>query len=90
LLVAYLLVGLSSVVFASYYTGQLVLQHRTANVVLIGAAGALLLGILLLIPVLNILVFVAMVLGGVGMIVMHLRYQFSKQPYRVMAKKHAR
>lgn len=84
LLVVYALGGLFSTVFSSYYVGQLVMQKRAKNAVLVGALGALLLGIALAIPILGILVFIVMVLVGIGMPLMHLRYQFTKHPYTIV------
>lgn len=84
LLVAYVLIGLASFVFASYYTGLTVLRKRATNAIVVAAVGALVLGILLMIPVLNVLVFIAAVLVGIGMPIMHLRYQFSKRPYQIV------
>lgn len=85
LLVAYVLVLIAAFVFASYYTGTLVLQKRAKNAVLVAAVGALVLGILLNIPILQILVFIAALLCGVGMQILHVKYQFSKQPYKIVS-----
>lgn len=85
LLLVWLLAITASGIFASYYVGTLVLQKRATNAILVALAGSAVLGILLLVPFVNVLVFILMVCVGVGMQIMHLKYQFSKDPYKITA-----
>lgn len=83
LFLVWLLAMIASSVFFSYYIGTLVLQKRANNAVLVVLTGAVILSLMLLIPFINALVFVIMLFIGVGMQIMHLRYQFSKDPYTI-------
>ncbi len=85
MLITWLLAIVSSGVFASYYVGTLVLQKRATNALLVALVGSAVLGVLLIVPFINVLVFIAMICVGVGMQVAHLKYQFSKQPYTITA-----
>lgn len=85
LIPAYILVLMTSVAFVSYYVGALVLKKRSTNAVAVGAVGAAVLGVLYLVPILNVLLVVATILVGAGMQVVHLKYQFSKKPYKIVS-----
>lgn len=83
MLVAWCLFVALSATFFAYYVGMTVLRKRATNALLVALAGAAVLGVALAIPVLNVLVFLAMLFVGVGLQVMHLRHQFSKKPYTI-------
>ncbi len=83
-LLVWLLLMVTAVVFAAYYVGTLVLQKRATHALLVGAVGALVVSILMLIPFINVIVFMLMLFIGVGMQIMHLKYQFSKDPYSIV------
>jgi cytoskeletal protein CcmA (bactofilin family) len=83
LMVAWLFALIASVVFVSYYVGSLILRKRATNAVLVAVVGALALSIAMLIPFINALVVIVTVFTGVGMQVAHLKYQFSKDPYKI-------
>lgn len=85
LLVVWSLVMLLASVFSAYYIGTLVLRKRARNAIVVAAIGALILGVVLLIPVLNAFVAIVSLCVGIGMQVMYLRHQFSKHPYRITA-----
>ncbi len=85
LLLAWVLSMFVAFVLASYYVGGLILQKRATNAVLVGLTGALALGLALIIPLLNVLAALAALFVGTGMMLMHLRYQFSKRPYHIKA-----
>lgn len=85
LLLVWLLAMIASSVFFSYYIGTLALQKRATNALLVALTGSAILSIALLVPFINALVFVVMLFVGVGMQVMHLRHQFSKDPYTIAA-----
>lgn len=85
LMLVWLLAIISSGIFASYYVGTLVLQKRATNAVLVALAGSVVLAVLLLIPFINVLAFILMVCIGAGMQIMHIRHQFSKNPYTITA-----
>ncbi len=84
LLFVWILLALMSSVFVAYYVGTLVLRKRATHALLVGAVGAVVLSIVLLIPFINVIVFMLMLFVGVGMQVMHLKYQFSKNPYSIV------
>ena len=77
-----LFIFLSSVFFA-YYVGTLVLKKRARNALVVAMVGALIVGIALFIPVLNILVFMIALCVGIGMQLLHIQNQFSKHPYKI-------
>jgi hypothetical protein len=84
LMLAYGLVLVCSVVFASYYLGTLALQKRATNALLVGVVGAAILGVLFTIPFINIFAVMVSVIVGAGMQVLHIKYQFSKDPYKIV------
>lgn len=83
LFLAWLLLITMSFAFTSYYVGSLVLQKRGTNALLVALAGGAVIGMLTVIPFLNALVVIGAVTIGVGMQVMHIKYQFSKDPYKI-------
>jgi cytoskeletal protein CcmA (bactofilin family) len=83
LMMIWLLAMLVSGVFASYYVGSLVLRKRATNAVVVALVGSLALSVAMLIPFINVLVFIAMLFTGVGMQVAYIRHQFSKDPYTI-------
>lgn len=83
LLLAWLLMLLLSGVFVSYYVGSLVLKKRGRNALLIVLVGALLVAMVTMIPVIGMVMFIATVCTGMGMQLMHLKYQFGKKPYTI-------
>lgn len=84
MIIAWLLMIMLALVFASYYLGSTLLQGRASNALVVGAFGSLVLAVLLIIPVANILVGIVAVCAGVGMQAMHVRYQFSEKPYTIV------
>lgn len=85
LLLVWLLALVGSMVFASYYIGTLALQKRATNALLVALVGSAILGVLSVIPFVNVLAIILAVCIGVGMQVMHIKYQFSKDPYTITA-----
>jgi hypothetical protein len=85
LLLAWVLALVTSTVFASYYIGTLALQKRATNALLVALVGSAILSVLMLIPFINVLVVIVAVCAGVGMQIMHIKYQFSKDPYTITA-----
>lgn len=85
LMLLWLVMFFISGVFASYFVGGLILRKRATNALAVVALGALVLVALMIIPIVNILVFVAVVCVGMGMQVMNLRRQYSKRPYTIVA-----
>lgn len=83
LMVVWLLAMLVSGVFASYFVGSLILRKRATNALLVAAVGSLALSVAMLVPFINVLVFIAMLFTGVGMQVAHIKHQFSKNPYTI-------
>lgn len=79
----WILALLASSLFVSYYVGSLVLQKRAKNALLVALVGGLILGILCMMPIINILVIIITVFLGIGMQIMHLKYQFGKDPYTI-------
>ncbi|MGB3024118.1 MAG: polymer-forming cytoskeletal protein [Candidatus Saccharimonadales bacterium] len=83
ILVAWSLFVALAAVFFAYYVGMAVLRKRATNALLVALVGSVVLGVALVIPVLNVLVFLAMIFVGVGLQVMNLRHQFTKKPYTI-------
>lgn len=83
LMAVWFLALLVSGIFASYYVGSLILRKRANNALLVAAVGSLAISLALLIPFINVLVFIAMLFTGVGMQVAHIKHQFSKDPYTI-------
>lgn len=83
LLAVWAIVGLLSGIFAAYYAGKLLLQNQATNVLFTVAVGALIVGLVMMVPLINILAFVFIVFTGAGMQITQLKNQFSKQPYRL-------
>ena len=61
------------------------LQKRATHALLVALVGAVVLSIVLFIPLVNILVVIGVLCIGMGMQVLHLKYQFSKRPYKIVA-----
>lgn len=83
LLFAWLLFMAVSGVFFAYYIGMIVLKKRATNALLVALVGAAIVGVAIMIPVLNVAVFLVMLCVGVGLQVIHLRHQFGKKPYTI-------
>jgi cytoskeletal protein CcmA (bactofilin family) len=83
LLAAWMVYLALSGAFFSYYLGMTILKKRATNALLVAAVGALALGIVLAIPILNVLGFIAMIVVGTGLQVIHLQHQFGKKPYTI-------
>ena len=85
LLLVWIVALLASTIFASYYIGTMALQKRATNALLVALVGSLILGVLMVLPFINVLVIIVAVCAGVGMQIMHIKYQFSKDPYKITA-----
>jgi hypothetical protein len=77
LLFAWIVVMLVSGALASYYTGRLVFMRSAQHPFVVMLTGVLIVSILLIIPIVNILTFIAIALLGSGMVV---RYIFAASP----------
>ena len=83
LLLVWLTLMMTAFAFVSYYVGNLVLQKRATNAVVVAAVGSAVVGLLLIVPFVNALVFMVGLFSGVGMQLWHIKYQFSKNPYSI-------
>lgn len=81
-LVAWILVVMLSGAFAAYYIGHLV-WSKQSNTILIMLVGALILVIALLVPILNVLVWLFSIWFGSGAILLYLRKQIPAPRYNL-------
>ncbi len=84
-MLVWLIMACVSSVFTAYYIGGLILRKRATNALLVVLVGALVVGLLMLIPGINVLVFIITLCVGMGLQAMHIRHQFSKRPYTILA-----
>lgn len=77
-----LVMALSPVTFA-YFVGSKVYGNKSPNILIRATVGALLLMLVLLLPIVNIFVFIVMVLSGVGMIFLGVPKLYAGSPYQV-------
>ena len=85
LLAAWLLLMLLSGVFFAYYVGALVLGKRGTHAIVVVLVGSVMIGIVLMVPVVNVILMLVLLGVGVGMQLLRLQYQFSKHPYKIEA-----
>lgn len=84
LFVAWIMVLLLSLPFSAYFVGQKILARRAKNAIVVQLVGACIIILFLLVPGVNILVFVASVVLGTGLQVMSIERQFSNKPYKIV------
>lgn len=90
LLFGWIVVMILSFVFTSYYAGRLVLIRISAHPFVVMLIGVVVLSILLLIPIIDILTYIATALLGGGMVIRYLFKTMPKPSYEaVRHPKHA-
>jgi len=87
-LLAWLLIGTLSGAFAAYYVGRIIVPKQT-NSILIMLTGAVVLGFLLLIPIINIAVVLIAHWYGTGVILATLKQSFQTPNYTLTKDKKA-
>lgn len=82
-IVGLVLLWLLAFPFAAYYLGRALFGRVIHNVLLLMLAGAVLLGALLLVPVLNVIVFMVMMVAGIGGVIMTMTNGYQKPSYQI-------
>ncbi len=80
-----LVMALSPVPFI-YFVGNKLYGERSPNLLVRTTVGALAVLLVLLLPIVNVIVFIVMVLTGVGMMFAHLPSLYKNSPYQVHKK----
>ncbi len=86
LLLGWIVVMILSAAFASYYAGRLVLARMPQYPFVVMLTGVVVISILLLIPIVNILTYIAIALFGSGMVVRCVFNQVPKPNYAALTK----
>jgi cytoskeletal protein CcmA (bactofilin family) len=81
LLFVWLLTLLLSSVPVAYFVGTQLLGQNVHNVIGRAVLGALVLGVLLLVPIVNFFVLLAIVLVGTGLFLVHMKHQYGDRAY---------
>lgn len=89
LLLAWLLINLSSGIFSAFWLGRTIWRHYN-NVLLVGLAGSLLLLLLYVIPVIGLITLVLAVWFGQGMTLLELYSRYRRPDYKITQPKAAR
>lgn len=84
MLVAWATMVVASLAVVSYLVGLLVLRKRATNAVMVALVGSIIVAVALKVPVVNGLLLLIFILAGSGMILMRLKDQFTKNPYKII------
>lgn len=87
ILLLWLLLMATAPIWVGYFIGSKIMAGRTTNVLLRATVGALVLMALLLVPIINVLVFVFTIIIGVGLPLLHVPNWFAGKPYEAPSAK---